>query len=225
MELKLFTLLPEKAKEFFDFATSGLGLPAEEAFKLYHLTLRTKFLSDTPLYNFLERALCGFKLDEVGKREYLLTFSVHTLRELLKEHLDLKLTKNLYQFLRDKLPSEFFKGCAPKREVLVSQDVTFELLGSEKKLTFPPYIKVRHFIVPLHLKGSCDELIILLSEITLYALRRVKEGLYEAYLPLSISEIVYYLQRLVEKKFLKKIESEALLNQLKSLFPDCFGEF
>ncbi len=224
MEFKLFSLLPEKPREFLDFVVKALSLPQEDAFKLYFLTFKLKALTDMVLFKFLERALCNVKFDEIGKKEYLLTFSLYTLRELLREHLDLKFTKNLYNFLKDKLPSEVFKGCAPKREVITSQDIFFQPLSSRDKAELPPYLKVKHIIMPFHLKGGCEEIISLLPDISHYALRRIKESLYEVYFPLSISEFVYFSQRLVERKIFKKIEIEALQNQLKSLFPDCFGE-
>lgn len=224
MQLKLFTFFPEKPGEFLDFSNSGLGLPNEEAFKLYFLTFKLKALTDLVLFKFFERTICHIKFDEIGKKEYLLTLSVHTLRELLREHLDLKFTKNLYNFLKEKLPSEFFKGCAPKREVITSQDIFFQPLTSREKAELPPYLKVRHFILPFHFKGSCEEILSILPEVSLYALKRVKEGLYELYVPLSISEFMYFSQRLLDKKVFKKMEIEGLINQLKALFPDCFGE-
>ncbi|MFN3407006.1 MAG: hypothetical protein ACK40E_04680, partial [Caldimicrobium sp.] len=64
MELKLLTFLPEKAKEFFGFATSTLGLTEEELFKLYFLSFRIRSLSDIPIYKFLERAIPFIKFDE-----------------------------------------------------------------------------------------------------------------------------------------------------------------
>ncbi|MEZ0343782.1 MAG: hypothetical protein ABWJ99_03110 [Caldimicrobium sp.] len=225
MEFKLFTLFPEKPKEFLEFAGTALGLPNEEAFKLYFLTFKLKALTDLVLFKFFERTLCNLKFDEIGKKEYLLTISIYTFRELLREHLDLKFTKNLYNFLKDKLPSEFLRGCAPKREVITSQDIFFQLLTSKEKAELPPYLKVKHFILPFHLKGTCEEIIAILPEISLYAFKKLKEGLYEVFLPLSISEFMYLSQKFSERKVLKKLEVEAIVNQLKSLFPDCFGEF
>jgi hypothetical protein len=97
-------------------------------------------------------------------------------------------------------------------------------MEASQKAELPPFLKVRHIVFPFHFKGICEELMGVLPELTLYALRRVKEGLYEIYAPLSISEMIYLTQRLTTKKILKKIEAQALTNQLKSLFPDCFGE-
>ncbi|MGC8871978.1 MAG: hypothetical protein ACP5QC_03755 [Caldimicrobium sp.] len=224
MELKLFTFLPERPADFLNFAKTGLGLPFEEIFKLYFITFKLKALTDLVLFKFLERNICYLKFDEIGKKEYLLTLSIYTLRELLKEHLDLKFTKNLYNFLKDKIPSEFFKGCAPKREVITSQDIFFQFLSSKEKASLPSYLKVKHIILTFHIKGGCEELLLILPEISLYALRRIKEGLYEIYVPLSISEFMYFSQRLLEKKILNKVEIDPLINQLKSFFPDCFIE-
>ncbi len=225
MEFKLYTLFPEKPKDFYEFSCSALGLSPEEAFKLYFLTVKLKALSDLVLFKFLERSICHIKFDEIGKKEYLLTLSIHTLRELLREHLDLKFTKNLYNFLKDKLPSEFFKGCAPKREVITSQDIFFQSLSNREKAALPPYLKAKHFILPFYFKGNCEEILSLLPEVSLYALKREKVELYEVYIPLSISEFMFLSQKLLEKKILKKIEIDAMIYQLKSLFSDCFVEF
>lgn len=224
MKIKLLTLFPEKPREFLEFAGTALGLPNEEAFKLYFLTLKLKALTDLVLFKFFERNLCNLKFDEIGKKEYLLTLSIYTIRELLREHLDLKFTKNLYNFLKDKFPFEIFKGCVPKREVITSQDIFFQPLSSKEKAELPPYLKVKHYILPFHLKGTCEESIAILPELSLYAIKKLKDGLYEVFVPLSISEFMYLSQKLSAKKVLEEKELEAIVNQLKSFFPDCFGE-
>jgi hypothetical protein len=224
MEIKLFTLLPEKAEAFLDFATKGLQIPQEEAFKLFFLTFRIKASRDTPIYEWLKRTPCYVKFDEISKNQFLLTLSASTLRDLLVEHFDLKFSKNLYLSVKELLPSPFLKGCHPKREIIISQDLFFEALSREEVNQLPPYLKVKHLLLIFHLKGTCEELLSLTPGFGLFVLRKIKEGLYEAFLPRSISEFVFLARELKEKKYLKGIEVEALIHQLKSLFPECFGE-
>jgi hypothetical protein len=224
MEIQLFTLLPEKPEDFLNFATAGLKIPQEDAFKLFFLTFKIKASRDTPIYEWLERTPSFIKFDEIAKNQFLLTLSIFTLRDLLVEHFDLKFTKNLYLSVKDLLPGSFLKGCLPKREVIVSQDLFFEVLSRKKINQLPPFLKVRHLILTFHFKGNCDDLLMLTPSLSFFVLRRIKEGLYEIFLPQSISEFVCLARDFTEKKFFKNIEMEALFYQLRSLFPECFGE-
>lgn len=224
MELRFLTYLPDKPQDFFDFAYTTLGLSEEEIFKLFFLSLKIKALSDLPVYKFLERTLPFIKFDEIGKREYLLTLSVHSVREILLEHFDLKFSKNLYMSIKDKLPKNFLKDCVPKREVLVSQDLSFEFLSKEEIVRFPSYLKVKHLVFNYEVKGSCEEVLGLVSTVSFYVIKRLKENFYKLHLPLNISEFLYYSSLWVKRGYFLSMEIEGVLNQLRSLFPDCFGK-
>lgn len=225
MEIKLNTNFPEKASDFLQLGNKLFRLPEEELYKLYFITLKIKTLSDPPLYKFLERTLPFIKFDEVGKKEFLLTLSIHTVRQLLVEHFDLKFTKNLYLFLQERLPIEFFKGCAPKREVVTSKDLSFYLLTLKEKAELPPYLKVKHLILIFQLTGTCEEILRCVPYLGLYALKRWGESKYELFAPLSISDFVYLSQEMEKRGLIERIVLEVLMKQLKGLFPDCFGEF
>ncbi|MFN4132059.1 MAG: hypothetical protein ACK4GE_03155 [Caldimicrobium sp.] len=222
MELKFLTYFPDKPQEFFDFAHTTLGLSEEEIFKLSFLSLKINALSDLPIYKFLERTIPFIKFDEIGKREYLLTLSIYTLREILLEHFDLKFSKNLYIYLKEKLPKNVFKGCAPKRGVVISQDLSFELLSKEEMTKFPPYLKVKHFIFHYKVNGTCEGVLSFISTINFYVMKRLKDNLYEIYFPLNISEFLYYSNLWVKREYFLPMEIDTILNQLKSLLPDCF---
>lgn len=222
MELKLLTYLPEKINEFFEFAKGALALTDEELFKLYFLSFRIKALSDIPIYKFLERALPFIKFDEIGKKEYLLTLSIYTLREIFLEHFDLKFSKNLYFAVKDKVPKSVLKDCIPKREVVVSQDLSFEVLSKKDLINYSPYIKVKHFVFCFKTLGECDEIMNILSTINYFLLKKQKENMYELYIPLNISEFLYYSHLWRVRKIFKEAELSALINQLKALMPDCF---
>ena len=222
MEIKWLNNIPSEHKSFLDFVKKKYQLSRESAFKLIYITLRLKALSDSPIYKFLERTITGIKFDEIDKREYLLTFSIHTLRELVEEHLDLKLVKNLYLLLSKKLPKEFLKGVSPKHSILASQDIMLELLSQEEKSKLPSFLKAKHFVLTFHLKGSCNELITLFPLFpNTYVL---KEGEpYEVFTSFSISEALIFLLNLKERENLKE-SAENILENIKVLFPDCFGE-
>ncbi|HBT03860.1 MAG TPA: hypothetical protein DEA54_03550, partial [Thermodesulfobacterium commune] len=148
--------LPEDPKEFLSVVKQQLKLPLEEAFKLFYLTLRIKASSDSPVYKFLERTPTGIKFDEIGKREYLLTLSVYALREIISQHIDLKLVKNLYLLLSKELPSEFLKDVSPKHSIVVSQDILLELLITERKTNLPAFLKAKHIIFNLRIDGNSE---------------------------------------------------------------------
>ncbi|MFN3568199.1 MAG: hypothetical protein ACK4UR_04725 [Caldimicrobium sp.] len=222
MELKLLTFFPEKAKEFFAFATSTLGLTEEELFKLYFLSFRIRSLSDIPIYKFLERAIPFIKFDEIGKKEYLLTLSIHTLREVFLEHFDLKFSKNLFLAVKDKLPKNFLKDCMPKREVVLSQDLSFEFLRKEDLSNLPSYLKVKHFVFTFHTIGECEAIMEVLSTINYFLIKKHKTGWFELYIPLSISEFLYFSYLWKERDFFKEGNLSTLTDQLKALMPDCF---
>jgi len=222
MEIKWINNIPFKPENFFHFFKKKYQLAPEDIFKLYHLTLRLKALSDGPIHKFLERILCYLKFDEVGKRKYLMTLPVWTLRNLIAEHLDLKLTKTLYLFLSKRLPGDFFKGCTPKHSILASQDVVCELLEEKEKAELPAYLKVKHLPLVFSLTGSCEEIIRLLPLLSLYALKKSKKD-YQVFFSFSISEFMVLVPELKKIKELRE-EVESLIESLKVLFPDCFGE-
>ena len=222
MEIKWLKNIPLKADEFFHFFKKKYNLKAEDIFKLYHITLNLKALSDGPIHKFLERIPCYLKFDEIGKRKYLMTLPVWTLRNLIKEHLDLKLTKTLYLFLSQRLPGDFFKGCAPKHSILASQDVVCVLLDEEEKAELPAYLKVKHLPLTFSISGTCEEVIKLLPLLSIYALKKEKEK-YSIFVTLSISEFMILAQDLKEIKALRE-RVESIIESLKVLFPDCFGE-
>ncbi len=222
MKLKLLTHLPDKPQSFYDFARSTLGLQEEEVFKLLFISLKIKALSDLPIYKFLERAIPHIKFDEIQKREYLLTLSVYTLREIFFEHFDLKFSKNLYLLLRNKLPKPFLKHCEPKREVIVSQDLFFEYLTKEDLANLPSFLKVKHLIFHFHTEGSCEELLKLIPNLNLFVVKASPNNHYELYYPCSISEFLYYSNVWMKRGIFSGDEIEGILLQLKSLIPECF---
>ncbi|MCS7200396.1 MAG: hypothetical protein N2327_04490 [Caldimicrobium sp.] len=224
MEVKLYTLLPEKPEEYLNFGLKALKLSEEDLFKLYIITLKMRALSDMPIYKLLERAIPFIKFDELGKREYLITLSIYTFRQLLTEHLDLKFTKNLLLYLKEFLPKDFFQNCLPKREVVTSKDITFKILNSKEKGELPPYLKVKHLHLIFQLKDTCENLVKILPYLGLYAVRKIKNEDYEVFTPLNIAEFAYLTTVLTNKGLISKISAEGLRMQLKSLFPDCFGE-
>jgi len=223
MHIKWLNNLPESPQEFLHFSKKVLQLPLEESFKLYFITLKLKALSDSPVYKFLERVPYGIKFDEIKRREYLLTLSVYTLRELLKEHLDLRLVKNLYLLLSKELPKDFFKGVSPKHSIIASQDIVLNLLSEKDKASLPAFLKAKHIILGFRLEGSCEEILPIAPEfLNPYVLRK-KEDLYQIFTSFSISEFVLFSLNLKHKEILKT-ELEGILESIKALFPDCFGE-
>lgn len=222
MQIKWLNSVPAEPQDFLSFFKKEYNLPKDEVFKLIYITLKLKALSDSPVYKFLERTIPGIKFDEIDKREYLLTLSIYTLRELIKEHLDLKITKNLYTFLSKKLPKDFLKDVSPKHSILASQDIILELLSQEKKAKLPSFLKAKHFILTFHLKGSCEELIILFSLFpNNYVIK--EETPYQVFTSFSISEALIFLLKLKEREDLKD-QAENILESIKVFFPDCFGE-
>ncbi|MCD6548739.1 MAG: hypothetical protein J7K10_04665 [Thermodesulfobacterium sp.] len=222
MQIKWLSNVPSESREFLNFIKTKYKLPSEEAFKLIYITLKLKVMSDSTIYKFLERTIEGIKFDEIGKREYLLTLSIHTLRELVKEHLDLKLVKNLYLLLSKNLPKEFFKDVSPKHSILASQDIVLQLLSQEKKIKLPAFLKAKHIILTFYLKGYCEDLIALLSLFpNSYILKG--ENPYQVFTSFSISEALVFLLTLKEFEHLKN-EVEKIWENIKIFFPDCFGE-
>jgi len=222
MQIKWLNNIPPEPLNFLHFIKKQYKLPLEEAVKLLYITIKLKALSDSPIYKFLERTFIGIKFDEIEKRKYLLTFSIYTLRELIKEHLDLKLVKNLYLLLSKKLPREFFKGVFPKHSILASQDIILDLLSEKEKIKLPSFLKAKHVILPFKFEGNCEEIISILSFLpNIYILK--KENLYQVFTTFSISEFVIFSLNLKQKDILKN-ELETILESVKILFPDCFGE-
>lgn len=222
MKIQWLKNIPLEPKELFNFLKNQYKLPSEEIFKVLYLTLKLKVMSDSIVYKFLERTIEGIKFDEIGKREYLLTLSIYTLRELLKEHLDLKLVKNLYLLLSKNLPKEFFKDVAPKHSIVTSQDVTLQLFSEEKKIDLPSFLKAKHVILIFYLEGLCEELIEFLNFLpNNYILKG--NNPYQVFTGFSISEILVFLLKIENVKKLKT-EAEKLLEEIKIFFPDCFGE-
>jgi hypothetical protein len=222
IQIKWLNNIPETPKEFLSFFKKNYGLPQEEVFKLIYITLRLKALSDSPIYKFLERTVSGIKFDEIDKREYLLTFSIFTLRELIKEHLDLKLVKNLYLLLSKRLPKEFLKDAYPKHSIIASQDIMLELFSQEEKTKLPAFLKAKHFMLTFHLEGNCEELITLFSFLpNSYVLKMGNP--YHIFTTFSISEAFLFLLKLKETEKTKD-QVKKILENIKIFFPDCFGE-
>lgn len=221
MEIKWLNNIPPEPKESLNFLKIQYHLSSEEAFKLIYITLKFKALSDSPVYKFLERTLTGIKFDEIDKREYLLTFSIHTLRELIKEHLDLKLVKNLYLFLNKNLPKEFIRDVSPKHSIIASQDIIPEILTSEEKAKLPSFLKAKHIMLSFYLKGSCEELITLLHLFSNGYVLKIGNP-YQIFTSFSISEALIFL--LKQKEEVLKESAEKILETLKIFFPECFGE-
>lgn len=222
MKIKWINTFPTEIQEIHNFLKNFYTIPLEEAFKLIYLTLKLKTLSDSPIYKFLERTVTGIKLDEIEKREYLITFSIYTLRNLIKEHLDLKLVKNLYLFLVKKLPKEFFKGVLPKHSIIASQDIIINLLSKKEKMELPSFLKTKHLILAFKFEGNCEELIYILSYLPNPYLIK-KNEIYEVFTTFSISEFIIFYLESKEKNFLKE-EIEIIFETIKNFFPDCFGE-
>lgn len=221
MEIKWLNNVPLEPQESLNFLKTKYDLSSEEAFKLIYITLKLRVLSDSPVYKFLERSITGIKFDEIDRRVYLLTFSIYTLRELIKEHLDLKLVKNLYLFLSKKLPKEFIKGVSPKHFIVASQDIIPEILTTEEKTKLPSFLKAKHVILHFYLKGSCEELITILHLFpNSYVLK--KGNFYQIFTSFSISEALIFL--LKQKEDILKVSAEKILESIRIFFPECFGE-
>ncbi|MBZ4681148.1 hypothetical protein [Thermodesulfobacterium sp.] len=216
--------LPEDPKEFLSVVKQQLKLPLEEAFKLFYLTLRIKASSDSPVYKFLERTPTGIKFDEIGKREYLLTLSVYALREIISQHIDLKLVKNLYLLLSKELPSEFLKDVSPKHSIVVSQDILLELLTTAGKTELPAFLKAKHIIFNLRIDGNSEDLLKITPYLTnFFFVFEPKPKEFCLYTSFSISEFVLFSLKTEKIKSLQ-LEVEKTLEKFKALFPECFGE-
>lgn len=223
MQIEWLKFLPEKPLEFLRVIKTQFLLPLQESFKLFFITLKIKASSDSPIYKFLERMPPGIKFDEIGKREFLMTLSIFSLRGLLEQHFDLKLVKNLFLELSPFLPSDFFKGVAPKHSIVVSQDIAFQVLGEKEKISLPSFLKVKHLMLKFKFTGGCEELIKLTPSLVNPFFIQQKEDYLEMYTTFSISELVFFGLKTQKIKNLK-IELDELLENLKVLFPDCFGE-
>ena len=223
MEIRWINNLPETPKEFLHFNKKVLKLPLEEAFKLFYLTLKLESLSEVPVYKFLERLPIGVKFDELKKRQYILSLPVSTLRELFRDHLDLRLVKNLYLFLSKELPKDFLKGATPKHSILASQDILVDYLTEEKKAKLPAFLKAKHQILTFKIKGTCKDLFWMAPDfINPWCIKKEEEFL-EVYTCFSISEFVLFSLKI--KKIEKvKDQVEGLIESIKALFPECFGE-
>ncbi len=221
MKINWITNIPVKAQDFLSFCKNSLKLPLEEGLKLFWINLKLTSMSDSPVYKFLERIPTGIKFDEIGKRKYLFTLSFFTLRKLVEEHLDLRIVKNLYLKLYKQFPREFFKGCNPKHSIISSQDIIVEFLEETEKKELPAYLKAKHIVLVFKISGNCEELISLLPELSFYVLQREKKE-YHVWAPLSISEFVLFSLKLKEKTGLQEVEN--LFQQIKAIFPECFGE-
>jgi len=221
MDLRLLTIPTEKPEDFLSFCKKDLGLSSNSAFKLYYLSFFIVSLADTPIFKFLERLPANAKFDELKKNNYLLSMPVSTIRNLFVEHLDLKFTKNLYLYLQEVLPSEFFRGCEPKHAVISSQDVKVRLLTQDEKKELSPPIKVKHLHFTFELTGTCEEIIKLLPSLSLYVLKR-KQNLYYVFFSVSVAEFIVLSNTLRGVKGLSE-RIEKVLQELKSLVPDCFG--
>ncbi len=222
MKIKWINTLPTEIQEASQFLKKFYNISFEEAFKLIYLTLRVKTLSDSPIYKFLERIITGIKLDEIEKREYLITLSIYTLRSLLKEHLDLKLVKNLYLFLVKKLPKEYFKGVLPKHSIIASQDIIIDFLSEKEKAELSSFLKTKHLILTFKFEGNCEELIYILPYfVNPYLIK--KNEIYEILTTFSISEFMGFYLELKHINFLKE-EIDLIFEIIKNFFPDCFGE-
>ncbi len=220
MKLKWLNALPENPEEFLSFFKKRFGLKEEEVYKLYHLTFEVTALSEGPFHKFLEKTPNFLKLDEIKRRKYLLTLSVHTLRNLLREFFDTKFVKNLFLFVSEMLPKEFLKGVIPKHKVIASRDFSFKILSEEEKIKLPSYFKVNHLILVFKLDGNCEELIFFLPEFTFpYVIKKEEE--YKVFFACSLSEFFLISSILKENKEFRK-EVEAVLESLKTHFPDCF---
>lgn len=222
MKLTWLNNLPQDPKEFLQYCKAQIKLPLEELLKLYYLTVKITSLSDSPIYKFLERTPSNIKFDEVGKREFILTLSAFTLRTLVREHLDLRLVKTLFLTFFKKLPKEFFKDCIPKHSIITSQDLIIELLTQEVKQLLPAHLKVKHLILIYKAIGTCEEIISLfpfLGNITV--IKKLTNNTYEFFFPFSISEFIIFSLNLKKLNILAE-ETENILQNIKSFFPDCF---
>jgi len=225
MDIRWINNLPGDPDEFLHFRKKHLKIPLNKAFKLYFITLKIEALSDSPIYKFLERVPLHVKFDEIEKRKFLMTLSVFSLRQLIEEHLDLRLVKNLYLFLSKKLPKEFFKDCAPKHSILSSQDIIIDILSEEEKLRLPAYLKVKHLFLTFSLSGTCEEIINILPLLELYTLIKSSQE-YKVFTSLSISEYLIFATKVKRKEKLKELREkiDIIIENLKIYFPDCFGE-
>jgi len=223
MQIEWINFLPEEPQEFLRIIKDEFSIPLQESFKLFYLTLQIKTSSDSPIYKFLERLPYGIKFDEIGKREFLMSFSIFSLRELLEQHFDLKLVKNLFLELSPVLPSEFFKGVTPKHSIVVSQDIALQILKDENKKDLPSFLKAKHLMLKFKFLGSCEELIRLTPYLINPFFILKKEENLELYTAFSISELVIFSLRVQKIKSIR-VELDRLLENFKVLFPDCFGE-
>ncbi len=221
MDLKILSLTTDNPKEFFNYAKRELKLSNEQAFKLYFLTLRISVLSDTPVIKFLERVPPHIKFDEIERHKYLLSLPVSTIRNLFIEHFDLKFSKNLYLYLQERLPSEFFKGCEVKRSFLASQDLSLSFLTEEERRKLPSFLKVKHQHFSFLFRGSCEEAITVLERIPLYIWRKIK-GEYLIFFTLSVGEFIVFSKSFENWPEFREKAEEIIMN-LKSLVPECFG--
>ncbi|NPA39339.1 MAG: hypothetical protein GXO57_02705 [Thermodesulfobacteria bacterium] len=223
MQIRWLNTLPEDPQEFLHYSKKVLKLPFEDAFKIFYITLRLESLSESPIYKFLERLPWGVKFDELKKRQYLLSLSISTLRELFQEHLDLRLVKNLYLLLSKELPKDFLKGASPKHSIVASQDIAVSLLREKDKAELPAFLKAKHQILAFRLEGECEKLLEVASEfLNPWCLKKTSEGI-EVFTSFSISEFVFFSLKL-KKKEIEREQVEGLLESVKALFPECFGE-
>jgi len=223
MEIRWINNIPEKPAEFLHFSKKVLKLKPNKAFKLYYLTLKLESLSEVPVYKFLERLPVGTKFDELKKREYLVSLPVSTLRDLFLEHMDLRLVKNLFLLLSKELPKDFLKGAIPKHSIIASQDIIAKVLSEKDKAELPAFLKAKHQILAFRLKGKAEELLeVAPLFVNPWFFKKLDQG-YEVFTCFSISEFVVFSVNLKERDILKD-EVEGILEGIKAMFPECFGE-
>ena len=77
-------------------------------------------------------------------------------------------------------------------------------------------------VLTFKLEGTCEEVVSLLPELNFYVLQKGKDK-YSVWAPLSISEFVVFSLKLKEKPGIEEKVGE-ILQKLKVIFPECFGE-
>ncbi|MDM7202790.1 MAG: hypothetical protein P3W84_000985, partial [Thermodesulfobacteriaceae bacterium] len=98
-----------------------------------------------------------------------------------------------------------------------------EYLSMEKVANLPTFLKVKHLIFYFLGEAPCEEILSLLSTLSYFVIKKEGDELVKVFMPLSISEFLYFSNLWVKEDIITDKEREGLIFQLKGYIPECFS--